>query len=153
MTDARARGVFLYVLSATVVAGGALWFVRSDPTRTDPRIDGWRGTVERVLPDRESQVSAETMVLGENGTAERTSAVNGGSYTLAMVCAGTGHVRVRLSSTGTDSGRAVQCAPDAPQPDRIQVGLADQFFMEVTAEGGGAGGAVFRWRLERNRGF
>ena len=94
---------------------------------------------------------AETIVLtGELGT-ERTTPVDGGSYSLSMICAGTGQVRVRLSSTGNDSGRAVQCA-EAPEVDRLRVAVADEFFMRVSAEND-EGGAVFRWRLERTRGL
>jgi hypothetical protein len=142
----------LYAFTGVLLLGGGVWFLRAAPeTGVDPRIAGWRETVERTLPDLPAQAMAETMVLtGELGT-DRTTPVDGGSYALSMVCAGTGQVRVRLSSTGNDSGRAVQCG-EAPEVDRLRVAVADEFFMQVSAENE-AGGAVFRWRLERTRGF
>jgi hypothetical protein len=148
----RARGAMLYALTGVVLLGGGLWFLRAAPsTGADPRIAGWRATAERLLPDMPLQAMAETIVLnGELGT-ERTTPVDGGSYSLSMICAGTGQVRVRLSSTGNDSGRAVQC-DDAPVVDRLRVAVADEFFMRVSAEND-EGGAVFRWRLERTRGL
>jgi hypothetical protein len=69
-----------------------------------------------------------------------------------MVCLGEkGAVRIRLSSTGYDSGRAVPCA-ESPRPVSLTVGLADEFSMRVNAETGG-GVAVFRWRLDHAPGF
>jgi hypothetical protein len=62
-----------------------------------------------------------------------------------MLCVGTGQVRVRLSTQGVDSGRAVRCADQAPQIVDLTTGLADQFFMAVSAEADRP--AVFRWRL------
>jgi hypothetical protein len=142
----------LYALTGVVLLGGGVWFVRASPHRgADPRIAGWRETAERLLPDLPAQAIAETIVLtGETGT-ERTTPVDGGSYSLSMICAGTGQVRVRLSSTGNDSGRAVQCG-EAPEVDRLRVAVADEFFMRVSAEND-EGGAVFRWRLELTRGL
>ncbi len=152
MIGDRARGATLYALTGVLLLGGGLWFLRAAPdTGVDPRIAGWRETTEKLLPDQPSQAMAETIVLtGELGT-DRTTPVDGGSYLLAMVCAGTGQVRVRLSSTGNDSGRAVQCG-EAPTVDRLRVAVAEEFFMRVSAENA-EGGAVFRWRLERTRGL
>jgi hypothetical protein len=61
-------------------------------------------------------------------------------------------VRVQLSSSGTDSGRAIPCSDQEPGVDRIRVALADEFYLRVSAEND-ANGAVFRWRLQRSRGF
>jgi hypothetical protein len=142
----------LYALTGVLLLGGGVWFLRAAPdTGADPRIAGWRETAERLLPDLPLQAMAETIVLtGELGT-ERSAPVDGGSYSLSMICAGTGQVRVRLSSTGNDSGRAVQCG-ETPEVDRLRVAVADEFFMRLTAEND-EGGAVFRWRLERARGL
>ena len=152
MIGERARGVMLYALTGVLLLGGGLWFVRPAPdTSADPRIAGWRETVERLLPDRPSQAMAETIVLNGKVGTERTTPVDGGSYSLSMICAGTGQVRVQLSSTGNDSGRAVHCG-EVPVADRLLVAVADEFFMRVSAENDDSG-AVFRWRLERTRGL
>jgi hypothetical protein len=142
----------LYALTGLVLAGGGVWFVQAAPDGDDdPRIAGWRATAERLLPDLPSQAVAETIVLNSANGTERTVPVDGGSYSLSMVCAGTGQVRVRVSTAGDDSGRAVQCAED-PVTDRIRIALAEELYIQVTAENE-TGGAVFRWRLERARGF
>lgn len=142
----------LYALTGALLLGGGLWFLWAAPdTGTDPRIAAWRETAERVLPDLPLQAMAETIVLNGALATDRTTPVDGGSYSLSMVCAGTGQVRVQLSSTGNDSGRAVQCG-EAPEVDRLRVAVADEFFMRVSAEND-EGGAVFRWRLERDRGL
>jgi hypothetical protein len=141
--------VALYAFTAVVLVAGAVWFVAADPgTGEDERVAEWRATVERVVPDLPRQAVADTMVLSGSTTRERTTPVDGGSYTLTMVCAGTGRVRVRLSSFGNDSGRAVRCA-DSPESEQLTVGLADEFFLLVTSEPDDPAGAVFRWRLDR----
>jgi len=152
--DERSRGIVLYALAGLVLAGGGVWFVRADPLVDEsPRVAAWRSLAERSLPDEPSQAMAETLVLSSGERTERTTPVGGGSYTLSMVCAGlTGQVRVRLSMTGQDSGRAVPCSEEAPAVDRLRVALADEFHMRLSAEND-TGGAVFRWRLERSRGF
>lgn len=153
MIGEPARGAVLYALTGVLLLGGGLWFLRAAPnTGADPRIAGWRETAEKTLPDLPLQAMAETIVLSGGGFGtERTTPVDGGSYSLSMICAGTGQVRVRLSSTGNDSGRAVQCG-ETPEVDRLRVAVADEFFMRVSAEND-EGGAVFRWRLERTRGL
>ena len=151
MTEERTRGVLLYAVAAIVVLGGGVWFVRAAPaTGPDERVRAWQETVEKLLPDAPSAV-AETVVLQNNLPTDRTSDVAGGSYSLAMVCAGTGRVRVRVSNSRSDSGRAVLCA-EQPSPEKIDVALADEFYIQISAEND-QGGAVFRWRLERNRGY
>jgi hypothetical protein len=151
----RSRGILLYSLAGLVLAGGGAWFLASDPVAGESdEVGAWRETAERVLPDTPLQATAETLALTSGGRVERTAPVDGGSYTLSMVCvAGTGQVRVRVSSSGSDSGRAVPCEAESPTVDRI-VGLAltDQFYLRLSAEND-SGGAVFRWRLERSRGF
>ncbi|HET6532409.1 MAG TPA: DUF6023 family protein [Actinoplanes sp.] len=154
MTDERTRGIILYALAGVVLLGGGAWFFGADPIADEsPELAAWRATAEESLPDLPQQAMAETLVLSSGGRAERTMPVDGGSYTLSMVCAGTtGQVRVRLSSAGEDSGRAVPCRPEAPEVDRLRVALANEISLRLSAEND-AGGAVFRWRLERSRGF
>ncbi len=149
----RTRGALLYSLTGAVLLGGGLWFFGTAPEDgRDPRIARWQATVEERLPDLAMQTLADTMVVGGDLSTERTSPVDGGWYALSVVCAGTGQVRVRLSSSdGNDTGRAVPCSDD-PSPQRLQVALADEFYLSVAAEESD-GGAVFRWRLERTRGF
>jgi len=150
VTDERRRGVVLYALTALTLAAGAVWYAWAAPQiGPDPRVQQWRATAERLLPDLPLQTMADTIVLENDLAAERRSPIVGGSYALSMICAGTGHVRVRLSTGGNDSGRAVRCS-DKPSPDTIRVALADKFFLSVAAEED-EGVAVFRWRLERTR--
>ena len=152
MIGDRKRGVLLYSLAGVVLLIGGLWFFGAAPqTGVDPRVAEWQTTAERLLPDLPLQTMADTIVLTGDIATERTSPVDGGSYALSMICAGTGQVRVRLSSNGTDSGLAVRCS-DAPTERRLRVALAGEFFLSVSAEEDD-GGAVFRWRLERTRGF
>jgi hypothetical protein len=148
----RARGAMLYSLAGLILLAGGVWFVRAAPDDEDDRIRSWRATAEELVPDVAAQAMADTVVLPGGASTARTTPVDGGSYTLTMICAGTGSVRVRLSTGGNDSGRAVSCT-DAPTPQRLTVALADEFFMMMSSEPDGRGSAVFRWRLERDRGF
>jgi hypothetical protein len=148
----RVAGAAPYALALVLLAAGGVWFVRAAPeTGEDPAIVAGRATVERLLPDLPTQAEAETMVLATARRAERNTAVPGGSYTLAVLCAGDGQVRVRLSDTGLDSGRAVPCDRQNPQPVEFMIGLADELFLAVSAETDGA--AVFRWRVVRARSY
>jgi hypothetical protein len=149
----RTRGAVLYALTAVLLLGGGLWYVRAAPdVEIDPRIPAWRATAEERLPDRPLQEMSETVVLSGRLGTERSTPVNGGEYALSMICAGTGKVRVKVSSSGNDSGRAVACS-DAPAVDRVQVSLAEEFYISLSAEDDDGGGAVFRWRLDRARRF
>jgi hypothetical protein len=146
----RAAGATLYALALVLVLAGGAWYVRAAPDDgEDPAVVAGRVTVERLLPDLPLQAEAETMVLAAGARTERTTTVLGGSYTLAMLCVGDGQVRVRLSASGEDSGRAVPCAASNPQPVELTVGLADDLFMAVSAETRKA--TVFRWRVIRTR--
>lgn len=155
MTSARTRGVVLYSLAAVLLLGGAFWYVRAAPVggaNADPRVAAWRAAAGHLLPDLPLQVTADTIVMSAGSSTQRTQPVTGGSYALSMICLGDrGVVRVRLSATGYDSGRAVPCAA-APSSVTITVGLADEFLMRVDAETDSTV-AVFRWRLDRARGF
>ena len=153
MISERGRSVLLYALFAVLLGAGAVWFVRAAPPgSSDSRVQAWRDAAVNLLPDRPSQVRADTIVMTADSNTDRTEPVTGGSYTLSMLCLGErGRIRVRLSSTGDDSGRGVPCAL-SPKQVLISVGLADQFFMNVSAETDGSI-AVFRWRLDRARGF
>ena len=153
MIPDRTRGVLLYALAGAVLLGGGVWFFRAaPPSGLDPRVARWQATAEEMLPDLALQTMADTIVITSDVSTERNAPVDGGSYSLSMVCAGTGQVRVRLSSSGSnDSGLAVRCS-DEPTPEQLRVALADEFYMSVSGEQDD-GGAVFRWRLERTRGF
>ncbi|MCA2213585.1 DUF6023 family protein [Jidongwangia harbinensis] len=146
----RSRGVVLYAATGVVLLTGAVWFVRAAPdTGVDPRVAAWRATAEGLLPDEPRQAVADTMVLTGVTTRERTAPVDSGAYTLIMVCAGTGRVRVRLSAVSSDSGRAVRCADDPVREQLDDLGLPGEFFMLVTSEPADTGSVVFRWRLDR----
>jgi hypothetical protein len=152
VTEDRTRGALLYSLAGAVLVGGGLWFLRAAPeTGLDPRVAGWQETAERLLPDLPLQTMADTIVLTGDISTEHNSPVDGGSYLLSVVCAGTGQVRVRLSSSGlNDSGRGVRCS-DNPTAEQLTVGLAGEFYLSVSGEQN-QGSAVFRWRLERTGG-
>jgi hypothetical protein len=148
----RAAGATLYAFALVLLLVGGVWFVRAAPeVGEDPAVVAGRATVERLLPDLPRQAGAETMVLAAGGRKERNTSVVGGAYALAMLCVGDGQVRVRLSATGEDSGRAVPCSAEEPEPVELTVGLADDLFMAVSAETRGA--AVFRWRVIRTRSY
>jgi hypothetical protein len=150
----RGRGALLYALFAVLLLAGGGWFVRTAPvTGGDPRVADWQQSAARLLPDLPLQVKSDTIVVAGDTTTERTTNVPGGSYSLSMVCLGDGgQVRVRLSANGDeDSGRGVPCTAD-PSTVTLTVALASDFFMLVTGETEG-GTAVFRWRLDRARGF
>ena len=148
----RVAGGAPYALALVLLAAGVLWFVRAAPrTGADPAVVAGRATVERLLPDLASQVQAETVTLAAGQRTERNTSVQGGSYALVMMCVGDGRVRVRLSETGDDTGRAVPCGTAEPQPVELTVGLASQLFMAMSAETRGT--AVFRWRVSRTRSF
>jgi Family of unknown function (DUF6023) len=155
MTSARARGAVLYALAVVLLLGFAVWYVRAAPPggpSADPRVPGWRAAAGRLLPDLPLQVTAETIVMSGGTTTQRTRPVSGGSYALSMICLGDqGAVRVRLSASGYDSGRAVPCR-ESPSSVTLTVGLADEFLMRVNAETDSSP-AVFRWRLDRATGF
>jgi len=144
LTSDRARGLQLYALAALVLVGGGAWFVRAAPDLGgDPQVRAWRATVTRELPDVQPQIDAGTVMVTRGADSQATVPVPGGSFTLSMVCAGAGHVRVRLSSTGNDTGLPVPCSEE-PQPVTLKVGLGTQFYMSMNGE---TDGAVFRWRL------
>ena len=150
MRQDRATGVTLYALALILLFAGGVWFVRAAPDLgEDPVVVAGRVAVERLLPDVPRQAQAETMVLAEGVRTERSTVLAGGSYALAMLCVGAGQVRVRLSATSEDSGRAVPCAAREPQPVELTVGLANDLFLAVSAETRGT--AVFRWRVTRTR--
>jgi hypothetical protein len=139
----RARGLQLYAIAALVLIGGGVWFVRAEPRLgVDPRLAGWRETVTHALPDVQPQIDSDTVVLGTGSEQQATAPVPGGSFTLSMICAGSGYVRVRVS-TGNDTGLAVACAT-RPQLVTITVGLGPQFFLSMESA---SRAAVFRWRL------
>jgi hypothetical protein len=149
----KGRGRALYALFTVLLAGGGVWFFRTAPsTGADPRVPGWQTAAARLLPDQPFQIKADTIVVTGDATTERTTGVPAGAYSLSMVCLGDGgQVRVRLSSSGDDSGRGLPCTED-PATVTLTVALATDFFMTVSGETGGPA-AVFRWRLDRSRGF
>ena len=142
----------LYLVFGTLLASGGVWFFRAAPdSGEDPRVTVWRRSAVEQLPDLPLQVAADTMVVTGSATAVRSATVGGGSYDLTMICLGEGgQVRVRLSTTGPDSGRGIPCV-QPPIHVTVNVGLDANFFMEVSGEIDGS--AVFRWRLDRAAGF
>jgi hypothetical protein len=148
----RARGALLYGLSAIVLLAGGVWFVRAAPPGEDSEVTAWRQRALESLPDLPFQVTAETVVLAGDRTTERTAMVDSGSYTLTMIClGGGGQVRVRVSSIGDDTGRAVPCRAE-PESVTLRMALATEFLLRVSGETDGES-AVFRWRLNPSRGF
>ena len=149
----RSRGIVLYSLTAAVLLAGGLWYFRADPAAEAPtEMAAWSERAEAALPEMTPGLS-ETVILAEDGRTERTTSVDGGPYTLSMVCAGSGgQVRVWMSTRGPDSGRAVPCSSEVLTVDRIKVALVDELFLRMAVESD-VGGVVFRWRLERAGSF
>lgn len=148
MSGDRARGATLYALAVILLVAGGVWFFAAAPvTGADPALVASRETAEELLPDLPLQVEAETMVLSAGVRRQRSTSVPGGSYALEALCLGDGQVRVWLSATGVDSGRAARCAAANPEPMELTMGLADEFFMAVSAETDSP--VVFRWRVTR----
>jgi hypothetical protein len=138
-------GALLYALGALLLVAGTLWWVRAaPPAGTDPRVKGWRTSVEQLLPDRADQLAAGTVVIRAGGTSEVTALTRPGRHYLYFLCAGEGQVLIRLSSSGADSGRLVRCA-ERPDLQSLAVALADQFYLMVS--GPGTTTVVFRWQL------
>ncbi|MGA5303338.1 DUF6023 family protein [Nucisporomicrobium flavum] len=149
MTRERAQGVTLYALALLLALAGGFWFVGAAPdTAEADGIAAGRRTLEALLPDVPVQTEAETLVLDAGGHEERNAAVRSGSYAIALACVGEGQLRVRLSTTSDDSGRAVRCAREQPQTVEFTVALAEAFYMVVSAETREP--SVFRWRLIRS---
>ena len=152
MTRDRAQGVTLLVLAALLLLAGGTWFVRAAPdTREHDGIAAGRRTLEALVPDLPAQAGAETMVMAAGERKQRNSSVRGGSYAVALACVGDGQVRVSLSTTSADSGRAVPCSRERPETVELTVALAEAFYMVVSAETRTP--AVFRWRLIRSRSY
>ncbi|MEV4704757.1 DUF6023 family protein [Actinoplanes sp. NPDC049316] len=152
MTRERAQGWTLYALALLLALAGGFWFVRTAPDTGEAEgIAAGRRTLETLLPDVPLQAQAETLVLGAGENEERNKAVRSGSYAIALACVGEGQVRVRLSTTSEDSGRAVRCARERPETVEFTVALADAFYMVVSAETQDT--SVFRWRLTRSRSY
>lgn len=145
MTSDRSRTLQLYALAGVLLIGGIVWFFRAAPyLGDDPRVLAWQATVIRELPDVQPQVGSDTLMIGSGAEREARAPVDGGSFTLTMICAGVGQVRVRLSAVGSnDTGRAVPCA-DVPQVVTLTVGLGTEFYLSMQAE---TTEAIFRWRL------
>lgn len=153
MRGERARGALLYGLFASLLVTGGVWFVRTaPPPGEDPQVTAWRQSALVSLPDLPFQVTAETVVVAGDRTTERSAMVDSGSYTLTMIClGGGGQVRVRVSSTGDDTGRAVPCEAE-PVSVTLRMALATEFLLRVSGETDGDP-AVFRWRLNPSRGL
>jgi hypothetical protein len=141
----RTNGAVLYACTAAVLAAGATWWFASAPAaHVDEQMTAWRATVEASVPDRSDQVDAQTTLIGPEQVGTVGGEASPGPYRLLLVCAGRGQVRVRLSTTGDDSGRAIPCS-DAPVPVELAVGLADAYFLGYSAEVPNR--VAFRWQL------
>jgi hypothetical protein len=153
VTSEQARGALLYALTAFVLVAGGLWWVRTAPAAgNDPRAAQWRATAVKLLPDLPIQVTSETLEVSGGRSTDRNEPVDFGSYRVTMLCVGEqGNVRVRVSMTDDDSGRAVPCTLN-PATITLTVALADNFYLHVASESQ-ARTVVFRWRLDRVRGF
>ena len=142
---ARTNGVVLYGLTAVLLVAGAVWWFSSAPAvYVDPQMAAWRSTVELKIPERSDQVDAQTNILGPSQSGSANGETSPGPYRLVLVCGGRGQVRVRMSTSGDDSGRAVTCS-DAPVPAELSVGLAGEYFVSFEAEVPQR--VAFRWQL------
>jgi hypothetical protein len=138
-------GALLYAVTVLLLVAGTLWWLRAAPVvGTDPQIIAWRLAVERLLPDRQEQIMARTVVVRTAGSSRVDAQTRPGRHFLFFLCAGQGQVLLRLSPTGPDSGRLVSCN-DRPRLESLVVGVADRFTMRI--EGLSPTTVVFRWQL------
>jgi hypothetical protein len=139
----------LYATAAALLAAGVFWWVRAAPPGPQhSKVDQWKASALRLLPDVELQDSADTMVLAAGVDQEVVSDVGSGEFVVSVVCVGgeQSRVRVSLGDIGTDSGHGLDCTDDEP-PDVFEVALADRLRMNVTVDD--AGPVVLRYRLLR----
>ncbi len=151
MTGERGRGAVLYATAGVLVAAGAVWWFRAaPPERGADRVEQWRATVEKLLPEVEGQEDSSTMALGAGAEQTYRSSVETGKYVVSLVCRGgpDSFVRVSLSQNGSDSGLGLPCSEERA-PQSFEVGLADSLRLHVVV--GDAGPIVFRYSLARAR--
>jgi hypothetical protein len=121
VTRERAHGLQLYALAAVLLIGGIVWFFRTEPyVGADPRVLAWQATVIREVPDVQPQVGSGTLMIGSGAEREARAPVDGGSFTLTMVCAGIGQVRGAAELGGQQRHRA-----RGPLRGRTQLGHPD----------------------------
>jgi hypothetical protein len=143
----RARGVLLYASAVVLLAAGGVWWFRAAPRESsDPTIERWRESAQRLLPDADGQEDADTVALSASHDHEVLADVGSGQYWVSVVCVGdsASQVRVSLGEVGTDSGRGLNCAGDGPS-DRFKVSTSGQLRLHVTVNGSGP--VVFRYAL------
>ncbi|MCU7727256.1 DUF6023 family protein [Actinoplanes sp. KI2] len=145
----RARGAALYAAAAVLLAAGTTWWFRAAPSdQADPTIERWTQSAERLLPHSAGEDDADTVALAAGSERQLVSAVESGTYWVAVVCVGGGDSRVRVSmgEPAIDSGRGLDCTLDA-QTDEFKVATAGRLRMYVTVDE--AGPVVFRYTLHR----
>lgn len=145
----RARGVVLYGLAALLLAAGVLWWFQTAPRqRVDPRLEQWRSNAQRLLPDLAGQEDAGAVALPAGAQHQVVSNIDGGEYTVWIICVGgtDSQVRVSLGSLADDSGRGLDCAGEHP-PHHFSVGVGHRLRMNVSV--GEAGPVVFRYAVVR----
>ncbi len=145
----RVPAAVLYAVAVVLLALGGVWWVRAapSPARIDPELAAWRATVEELLPGRDDELQADTVILDGEEQESFIVDVQPGPHLLSVVCAGRGQVQVDVTTSGSPGeGRPLSCL-ESPRPFTVPIGLSDTFQMEVFSSAGDR--AVLRWQLVR----
>lgn len=144
----RGRGAILHGLAALVLIAGGIWWWRAAPRDdTDPRVLAWRLTAEQLLPETEDQELTDTVVVPASSGYEKGADLDGGSFQVAVVCAGPDGSRVRVSFGDDESGRGMPCS-GTRTPEVFSVGVGSQLRLKITTDE--LGPVVFRYTLQRS---
>lgn len=143
----RGRGAILHTMAALILVAGAVWWWRAAPRDdSDPRLLSWRLAAEQLLPDSGDQELADTVVLPASRDYEKAMDLDGGSFQVAVVCAGPDGSRVRVSFGGEETGRGLPCS-GTRTPEVFSVGVGTRLTLRIVADAHGP--VIFRYTLHR----
>jgi hypothetical protein len=146
VTDDRVRGAVLYAGAALLLAAGGAWWIQAKPRQpSDPAVERWLATAERLLPESPQAEASESVELSVGLDREIDAPVDNGPHRLSVVCVGGPSSIVRVSlGLVDDSGRGLRCTGDEP-PTSFEVSLAGHLRMNVSVAGGSP--VVFRYSI------
>jgi hypothetical protein len=147
MSD-RARGTVLYAGAAVLLGAGGVWWVAAAPSQPrDARIEEYRATALRLLPDVASQIDAGSVALAAGAEREVLAEVGNGELLVSVVCVGGENSRLRISLGEVgDSGHGMDCSGDVV-PENFSVTAVGELRMNVSVNE--AGPVVFRYSMLR----
>jgi hypothetical protein len=144
-----ARGAILYGCAAVLLTGGVTWWVGAAPADvTDKRVEQWRNIAQKLLPDAEGMLDADTVTLGAGMDQEVVANPGSGEFMLSVVCVGeeSSRARVSLGAQGSDSGHGLRCSGER-DPDYFTVSIVDDLRMTVSVAD--TSPVVFRYVIMR----